>query len=80
MNEKQTELAIILNEIYTQTKQYQDIDVLKLDPETLDQMHKEKLEYIRQFLNVKLMSTVRFGNESTADVIRKKIEIFEDMG
>ena len=80
MNEKQAELAAILGEIYTQTKQYQDIDVLKLDPEVIDQMHKEKLEYIRQFLNVKLMSTVRFGNESTADVIRKKIEIFEGMG
>lgn len=82
MNTKQAELAVILNEIYTQTKQYQDVDILKLDPENLDQMHKEKLEYIRVFLRNKLIRVDKYGHPDPGmvDKLRKKIETFEDMG
>ena len=80
MNEKQSELAIILNEIYIQTKQCQDIKIESLVQKTVDRMHKEKLEFIKTLLNIKLMSTVRHGTLADADILRKKIEIFEEMG
>lgn len=80
MNTKQAELAIIIDEIYIQTKQYQDVDILKLDPESLDRMHKEKLEYIRHFLRLKLIKMSVFGKPDELDKLRKKIEFFEDMG
>lgn len=82
MNTKQAELAIILDEIYIQTKQYQNIDVLSLDPETLDRMHKEKLEYIRIYLRTKLIRVDKFGHPDPgmSDKLKKKIELFEDMG
>ena len=81
MTEKQAELAIILDEIYAQTKRYENVKVKELSPYEVEWIKKEKLSYILIFLRLKLVGVEKFGHPEVGMVakLRNKIEFFKGM-